>query len=354
MRADRLVAIVLLLQAHGQLTAGQLSEHLETSERTVRRDLDALLLAGVPLYSQRGRGGGWALLGGHRLNLTGFTAGEARALFLLVGARRGSGGTDAGLRSALRKIMVALPEPLREQAEAATRSTVVDPAGWGREPGGDPPFLDRLRDAVLARVQVDLGYAKPGSEPGTRRVHPYGLVLKRGVWYLLAGTDRGRRTFRVSRVTSVAAADEPAVVPEGFDLDAEWGAAEADFAARLRVVDVVVDVAETAVLGLSAVFRGWAGLDEVAGTPPDGGWRRFRVSVPHHQAAVASLAPFGAAVRVVEPASVRADLARIGQELVAANRRVPAPDGRPLLEAPDGYAGGATTGAPPSPPAGTG
>lgn len=321
MRADRLVAIVLLLQAHGQLTARQISEYLEMSERTVRRDLDALLLAGIPLYSQRGRGGGWALMGGHRLNLTGFTVEEARALFLFVGDRRGPRGAEPGLRSALRKIMAALPEPLRVQAEAATRSTVVDPAGWGRGGGGEPPLLDPLREAVLAKVQVDLGYAKPGAQPSTRRVHPYGLVSKRGVWYLLAGTARGRRTFRVSRVTAVVPADEPAVVPEGFDLTAEWDQAEADFTARLQVVHVVVDVSEAAVFGLSAVLGGWAGLEEVAGATPDRGWRRFRLSVPHLRAAAVNLAPFGSGVRVVEPETLRDDLVRIGEELVEANRR---------------------------------
>ena len=321
MRADRLVAIVLLLQTHGQLTARQISEYLETSERTVRRDLDALLMAGIPLYSQRGRGGGWVLIGGHRLDLTGFTVEEARALFLFVGARQGAGGAEVGLRSALRKIMVALPEPLREQAAAATRSTVIDPAGWGRDGGKEPPLLDPLREAVLAKVQVDLDYAKPGSGPGTRRVHPYGLVSKRGIWYLLAGTDSGRRTFRVSRVTAVAPVDEPAVVPDGFDLAAEWDDAEADFVARLQVVDVVVDVAEAAVLGVSAAFGGWAGLDDVgAEERPNGGWRRLRLSVPHLRAAAANLAPFGAAVRVIEPEALRTDLLRIGEELVAANQ----------------------------------
>ena len=315
------MAIVLLLQTHGQLTARKISEYLETSERTVRRDLDALLMAGVPLYSQRGRGGGWALIGGHRLDLTGFTVEEARALFLFVGARQGSGGAEVGLRSALRKIMVALPEPLRAQAAAATQSTVIDPAGWGGGRAGDPPLLDPLRQAVLAKVQVDLDYVKPGSESSTRRVHPYGLVSKRGVWYLLAGTESGRRTFRVSRVVAVTPVDEPAAVPEGFDLGAEWDDAEADFAARLQVVDVVVDVAEPAVLGVSAAFRGWAGLvDAESGETPDEGWRRLRLSVPHLGAAAANLAPFGAAVKVIEPDALRTDLLRIGEELVTANQ----------------------------------
>lgn len=324
MRADRLMAIVLLLQSHGQLTAARLAELLETSERTVRRDLDALCLAGVPVYSQRGRGGGWALIDGHRLNLTGFTVDEARSLSLIAGAE-GSGGRDVapGLRSALRKILAALPEPLREHADAAQRATVIDPAGWGRTAAEKPPMLDELRAAVLARKQIDLTYAKPGGDPARRRVDPYGLVAKGGVWYLLAGTAAGRRTFRASRVHEVVTTDEPAVLPEGFDLPAAWASAERDFLQGLRAaeaeVEVEVEVAERAVLGLSASFGGWARLQEGGAARGPAGWRRFKIAVPHLRAAAAHLAPFGADVRVLAPHELRRELARIGRELLAAN-----------------------------------
>ncbi len=316
MRADRLVAIVLLLQVHGQLTAAQLAELLEMSERTVRRDLDALCVAGVPLYSQRGRGGGWALLGGNRLDLTGFTVEEAQALFLVAGSRSSADtGVDDVLRSALRKVFTALPEPLRAHAAAATRSTVFDASGWGRQ-REEHHFLPELRAAVLARVQVDIDYAKPGGGPERRRVHPYGLVSKGGVWYLLAGTEGGRRTYRLSRLHGLQVSGEPASIPEGFDLAGEWESAERDFLARARLVDVEIEVADGAVLALTASLQGWAGIEEVAGARE--GWRRFTVALPHPRAAAVQLAAFGADVRVLSPSDVRQELARIGRELVSA------------------------------------
>lgn len=354
-RADRLVAIVLLLQTHGQLTAGQLAEMLETSERTIRRDLDALCVAGVPLYPQRGRGGGWALLGGHRIDLSGLTADEARALFLM--------GAEAGrdLQAALRKVLAALPEPLRAVATAAGRSAHVDPAGWGRSPVEEPAALAALQRAAADRVQVDIDYAKPGEPPRRRRVHPYGLVRKSGVWYLLAGTGDGRRTFRVSRVVAAAATDQPADVPDGFELAEAWGQAEQDFRGRMSAagVEVEVEVAASAVLAFTGAFRGWAEARDVGGPEPAAGgaagdrgdrpasrggaagagrsrpagqcddptgdatgeeaWRRFVVAVPHVRAAAVHLAPFGDAVRVRAPDELRAELRRIGEALVRAN-----------------------------------
>ncbi len=335
MRADRLVAIVLLLQVHGQLTAGRLAEMLETSVRTVRRDLDALCTSGVPLYSQRGRGGGWALLGGHRLDLSGLTAEEARALFLVAGAEGSQpGGVEPAVRAALRKVLAALPEPLRAQAAAAGRATFVDPAGWGRRPGDDPPLLGRLQRAVVDREQLDLGYAKPGAASSRRRVHPYGLVAKGGVWYLLAGTDAGRRTFRVSRVTAAEPTGEPATVPEDLDLGGAWAAAVQDFRQRLQGDAVVVEVDATgpALARLTAAVGGWTPTPPVPdgggpdgggpdGGVPDGGvpegWQRLRLDLPHERVATQLLAPFGATVRVRSPAGVRSALARLGEELVA-------------------------------------
>ena len=156
MRADRLVAILLLLQTRGQVTASEVASELEVSERTARRDLDALGMAGVPIYSLRGRNGGWRLAGGGRTDLSGLTEAEARPL---PGGRPSSSATPQ-VRAALRKLIRALPESFRTQAEAASSAIVVDPAGWdqtvlSRPP---PPHLDTLQAAVIEGRQVDLGY----------------------------------------------------------------------------------------------------------------------------------------------------------------------------------------------------
>jgi predicted DNA-binding transcriptional regulator YafY len=316
-RADRLVSIVLLLQAHGQLTVSQIAQMLEVSERTVRRDLDSLCVAGVPVYSQRGRGGGWALIGGHRLDLSGFTVDEARALFLVAGSQPGTlSGLEPALGSAMRKVFTALPEPLRVHATTATQAAVVDPMGWGRR-RDDPPFVDEIRRAVLARTRVVIDYAKPGAVPSRRKIQPLGLVAKGGVWYLLAGTDKGRRTFRVSRIKAVEQTSDPVELPEGFDLRGEWESAEREFLASMQMLEVKFEVAERSVLAASAAFRGWSRVEE--GERLRAGWRSLVVHVPSVRAAAVQLAGFGSDVRVESPQAVRDELARIGEELVGAN-----------------------------------
>ena len=148
MRADRLVAILMLLQTRGQVTAAEVAEELEVSERTARRDLDALGMAGLPIYSVQGRNGGWRLAGGGRTDLSGLTAPEARALFLVAGP---SSAATPQVKAALRKLVRALPEPMRPAAEAATTSVIVDPAGWDQQDRvrPAPAHLEALQRAVV-------------------------------------------------------------------------------------------------------------------------------------------------------------------------------------------------------------
>jgi len=334
-RADRLVAIVLLLQTHGQMTVGDLAERLEVSERTIRRDLDGLSGAGVPVYAQRGRGGGWALLGGHRIDLSGLTTEEAQALFLVAGPNALAGvGVEPGVKSALRKLLAALPAPLREQAAAAGDAVLVDPIGWGRPGQGrqkdQPPHLATLRNAVLAGVQVEMSYAKPGQAPAPRRVHPYGLVSKGGTWYLLAGAEAGLRTFRLSRVRAVTVTDQPVERPEDFDLAEAWESVQSEFPARVYPsgVEVRLSVEPGALRYLSAALGRWANLQHVTDEPARPGWPRYVAIFPNPDVAAAELARFGRRVAVEGPDEVREALAALGEELVAAYRLTPG--GRPV------------------------
>ena len=307
MRADRLVAIVLLLQVRGRLTAGELAERLETSERTVRRDLDALCVAGVPVWSQRGRGGGWELLGDHRIDLTGLTAGEAQALFLAT--EPGSGpttlgpGFDHGLRAARLKLLAALPQPLRAQVESAGASFLVDPLRWGHVPDADPApsgedpepvHLDRIGAAVLAGVQVIVSYEPPGRPAADRRLHPHGLVCKRGVWYLVATSPDGLRTYRLSRVRSVLVTDDPAQRPPDFDLAGAWDSVKRRLAERVPAPVTVGLLVEADVLRRlrGGVGARWLieenGFDVV-------GRARVEIRFPSARVAAVELAPFGIA-----------------------------------------------------------
>src|SRR5580704_6087527 len=162
MRADRLVAMLLLLQRRGRITAAEAAAELEISERTARRDLEALGMAGLPVYSTRGRNGGWGLAGGGRTDLSGLNEAEVRTLFLLTGP---SSAATPELRAALRKLVRALPEPFRKTAEAASKAVVVDRSGWdgGRHqrpglPRPDPPHLEKVQQAVVEGRQAAIGY----------------------------------------------------------------------------------------------------------------------------------------------------------------------------------------------------
>ena len=179
MGADRLVAILLMLQAKGQVTAAQVARELEVSERTARRDLDALGMAGLPIYSRQGRNGGWQLLGGARTDLSGLTSDEARALFLVAGP---SSTATPEIKAALRKLVRALPETFRDHAEAASIAVVTDPSGWGTtaQSRPAPKYLDAIQKLVIEAEQAVLGYVDRERNTTQRTVHPLGLAMKGG------------------------------------------------------------------------------------------------------------------------------------------------------------------------------
>ncbi len=235
MRADRLVATLLLLQARGTVTAREVAKELEVSDRTARRDLDALSVAGIPVYSVQGRGGGWRLLGGARTDLTGLQSAEARALMTMAVA---TGRATPAFTSAMRKLTQALPEPLRVEAERAMAAVVSDEASWGNraasilvEPRRDE-WIEPLQRAVIAHRRVALGYDTPRRGRTTRTVEPLGLIIKQGVWYLLADTDAGRRSFRLDRMWSVDLTDDRFEYPDDFDLGAAWDAITTSYVER--------------------------------------------------------------------------------------------------------------------------
>jgi predicted DNA-binding transcriptional regulator YafY len=311
-RADRLVAVLLLLQQREQVTASEVAVELEVSERTARRDLEALATAGVPVYSIQGRGGGWRLLGGARTDLSGLTASEARALFLVAGPA--SSATPA-VKAALRKLVRALPEPFREQAEAAATSIVVDPRRWGssQPEARAPRFLDELQEAVIRGVQVRLGYVDRVGSETERTVHPLGIVAKGPTWYLVSQTEAGRRTFRIDRVSSVAFTDDPVHRPQGFDLAESWREI-ADEVDRKRTPLEAHAVCAPDGLGLLRMMLG--GRLEVGGSTLDG---RIEVVVRgHNEYAIAGeLAGLVEWLEVTGPPGVRDHLATIGSALVA-------------------------------------
>ena len=310
MRADRLVATLLILQAKGRVTAAELAEELEISERTARRDLEALAMAGIPVYSQPGRNGGWSLLGGARTDLSGLTAAEARTLFLVAGP---SSAVTPEAKAALRKLVRALPETFRAEAEAAAAAVVLDPTTWGTTSAPRPPYLDAIQEAVVKGVQVRLAYADRDGNETERTVHPLGLVAKSSVWYLVADTEAGMRTFRVGRVRGLTMTDRPVVRPDGFDLAETWRAVVEAMDERRTAFRAVVRAEPRAMGWLRSAF----GSSVVVQDTLDDGRLEVEIGAWSSEALAHDLVGFGGHVEVVRPVEVRDQLASIGEELVA-------------------------------------
>src|SRR5262245_38782939 len=310
MRADRLIATLLLMQARGRVTAAELAGELEVSLATARRDLEALSAAGVPVYPQAGRGGGWSLVGGARTDLSGLSAAEARALFLLVGPAAAVSGEA---RAALRKLVRALPSTFRADAEAAAGATMIDPTRWGDRAKDRPDLVNLLQAAVIGRRKVRLSYASGAGRRTRRLVDPWGMVDKDDIWYLLAGTERGQRTFRVDRIVAAEATDEPASRPDDFTLDEAWrGVVDEVELRRSRTWATVL-----APTRYVYVLRDQFGRHCHVEAELDDGRTRVRLGGPTPLDIARPLAGWGSMVEVVDPPAVQDELARIGAELSA-------------------------------------
>jgi predicted DNA-binding transcriptional regulator YafY len=313
MRADRLVATLLLMQARGRVTAAELARDLEVSVATARRDLEALSAAGIPVYPQPGRGGGWSLVGGARTDLSGLSATEAQALFLLVGP---AAAVSDEAKGALRKLLRALPQTFRADAEAAAGATMIDPTRWGERDRRRPELVDLLQDAVVRRRKVRLTYTNAVRERSERLVDPWGLVDKDDIWYLIAGTERGQRTFRVDRVVEADPTDQPAERPDDFELDAAWRQVVGEVEEKRSRTWATVLIESRFVW----VLRGQFGRHcHTEGELADGR-ARVRLGAPTPLDIAQHLAGWGARIEVLDPPSVQAELARIGTELTASYR----------------------------------
>ena len=318
MKSDRLLAILLLLQARGRMSARELAGELEVTERTIYRDLSALSTAGVPVYAERGRNGGCALLAGYRTDLSGLTATEARALFTF-GGRGSPAGEEADLRQALRKLLTALPASQRPAAEAARDRTVVDARGWhqGEE---TTPALDEIREAVWQTRRLRLTY-RGSDDPGGREytADPYGLLVKAGRWYLIAGVDREPRVFRVSRVDSARMLDEKADRPAGLNLERLWRELRERFEERGPGTTVRLRVRQREAARLTRIIGRQLTVPapDPLPRPDEDGWVHLDLRFVALGAARATLAGFGGDVEVLGPARLRCDLVALARELLA-------------------------------------
>ncbi|MFD7975779.1 helix-turn-helix transcriptional regulator [Streptomyces sp. NPDC059071] len=319
MKSDRLLSLLLLLQTRSLVPASELAERLDVSVRTVYRDVEALSAAGVPVYAERGRHGGIALLPGYRTDVTGLTADESRALFVLAAqGAHAALGLDRALGSALRKVMAALPAPHRPAAELTSRRILVDPDRWMSAPRPDVD-LDVLTRAVFADRRLALRYRGSGAPaPKAYTVDPYGLVVKAGVWYLVADHEGEPRLFRADRVHEAELLDAPVGRRPGVELAEVWELL------RTRVERRPADLAVTARVHRDRydLFLRLHG-DRLTTPPPprpsegaDAEWTTVELAF----AELGELRPLlamGASLEVLTPPAARAYLAEVAAETVA-------------------------------------
>lgn len=228
MRASRLLTIQMLLQTRGRMPAQALADALEVSLRTLYRDIDELTAAGVPVVADRGRHGGFRLLDGWQTTLTGLTPHEAQAVFL--GGLAGPAaqlGLGQAMQAAQLKLLSTLPAAWRDDARRVALRLHLDPVDWYRE--AEPvPHLGTVAQAVWQQRQLALHYDS-WQAVVRRTVHPLGLVLKAGTWYLVAAVGGAPRTFRVASMQDAQLLDAAVQPPAGFDLAAHWAASTARF-----------------------------------------------------------------------------------------------------------------------------
>ena len=313
MRADRLLSLVLLLQAQTGITARALAAELGVSVRTIYRDLGALSAAGVPVITESGPGGGCRLMAGYRFPLRGLRSEEAEALLILgVPDAVRELGLDGALAAAHRQIKVTAG------LAGATLVHLDMPRWFGGQPE-EAPCLRQLAQALRLGRRLALRYRSAGGrDGGPRIVGPLGLVSKAGIWYLVAMSGREDiRVFRAGRVLGARVLPDAFGRPADFDLAAFWASWSAEFEASRPQVQVRLTASPPALAAFPEVFGPAAGPALEAAAPADeDGWRVVMLSFEHERAAVHRLAGFGDQIAVLEPPSVRAGLLATAREIL--------------------------------------
>ena len=319
MRADRLLSILLILQAHGRMTARELAQRLEVLERTIHRDMEALSTAGIPVTAERGTGGGWNLLEDYRTNLTGLTEAEIQALFLTGPAHvLADLGLHQASEAALIKLFAALPAINRRNAEYIRQRIHVDVAGWHSSEEA-VPYLPTLQEALWQERKLHFAYQRSDATV-ERLVDPLGLVAKGSIWYLVAAVEGEVRSYRVSRMREARVSDQPCMRPRDFDLATYWTQSSADFKESLPRYPVTVRIAQSALPRLHAAGR-FIQVEQV--DPPEAdGWSNLHLLFGIKEEACGYILSFGSQMEVLEPLELREKVIELAESVVAFYARI--------------------------------
>ncbi|TYS90122.1 YafY family protein [Rossellomorea aquimaris] len=316
MRGDRLVSILLLLQTHGQMTAKELSERLEVSERTIYRDMDALSGTGIPVVAERGKNGGWSLLEDYQTDLTGLKETEIRALFVSPSVHLLE---DLGLtrttEEARNKLIASLPATYRENAKDVWNRIHLDTSSW-RKQKDKTASLEIIKEAIFQEIKLSITYERADGETDDRLVEPLGLVAKGDLWYLVGTKQNGDiRNYRVSRIHSADLMDETFERPKGFDLAQYWSSSARSFIQKLPSYEVNVEVSPKVLSRLTFTGR-FARVLEV-GERNGPSWIPVTLSFDTEEEAKGYLLGFADQVKVINPKSLKEKILEMAEAAVS-------------------------------------
>ena len=316
MQASRLLSILLRLQTQGRVSASVLAQAFEVSVRTIYRDIDALSAAGVPVYAEKGRHGGFALRGGYQTRLTGLDRPEAESLFLAgVPFAASQLGLGEALNTMRLKLLAALPEAARLDAQRVASRFHLDPVAWFQGPD-EPRLLPGLAAAVWTRRMVQMHYDSWNGRV-ERRVAPLGIVLKGGLWYFVAAADGQARTYRVASIESLTVDETPAQVPRRFDLKRYWDQFAQGYEARMQAQTAQVRARPNALRPLARMSHRMAQAVAAAAPADRQGWHVLAIPIESIDVAVRELLRLGPDVQALGPPALRAALRKAVQALHA-------------------------------------
>ncbi|MGL3608898.1 helix-turn-helix transcriptional regulator [Rhizobium sp. G187] len=316
MRASRLINILTTLQAKGLVTAEALADENDVSVRTIYRDIDALSLSGIPVYSERGSDGGYRLLDGYRVRLNGLTPAEAEAMFLsgIPGAAADL-GLETLMAGAQKKLTAALPEDLRQSARRMQQKFHLDAPTWLAE-GEQPIYLQAIADAVWNSKRIRMRYRSWTAEKN-RIAEPLGIVMKGGAWYLVARVNDTARTYRISRVLDLIVTEERFDWPTDFNLAEYWNENTRRLERELYPNWAVIRLSPWRLKEIEHMAAPYVRAHlEFIGQPDEHGWRTIRLPVAHERMAVSEMLKLGTEVDVVDPPELRLAMRRAVEMLM--------------------------------------
>lgn len=313
MRADRLLSILMLLQARGLMTAYELSQNLEVTERTIYRDVTALSTAGIPVFTVKGPGGGIALVEEYRSNLTGLRPDEVQALFLLsIPPALEQLGVGETLRNAFLKLSLSLPELQQKKQKLSPQRILLDAENWNRTIEA-VPWLRVCQEAIQKQHKMEIIYRSEFDTDLEMMVIPLGLISKVDRWYLVISRSERLRTLQVSRIRFARLRNETFQFPENFDLAAYWKEWCAEHESSLHRYKILVRVTSN-LAQILADHR-----PSTMMTPPmkKNSWQELMLEYESFEEARHMVMSYGGAIEVLKPLALRRSVQDFAQQTLS-------------------------------------